>query len=391
MLTETDPDGVAHCQDDSSSKGRMMGTTAIAEIVPEKATLDRVREDWRILHRGDLAYPDGIRLLSDQQVTPSEAAQVEHVSPGRIASFFRRFRPLYFFLHAWRLLRSAGSNCVVITNGGTPIWFFAGLMNRFLIRKRRILCWGIFLETNSRWKKALLRAALRGIDLAAIWSGKQVATHAKFLNLPESKFIFVPYKSNHSKQVSSEIPIGNYVFAGGNGKRDYRCLIEAVRGTDIPVVISATDPQVRESIERLPNVIALAAWEPAFSQLQAGCRFAVIPMISTGIKGGGEANFCNVMWHSRPVVAADDMAAHEYIEEGVTGYVVPSGDAQALRRRMLELWNDQDKTREMGRRAREHVETRFTHGLFIERLLRLALLLGRARQQPATTKNGQNR
>lgn len=354
-----------------------MVTATMAETAAEKATLAHTREDWRTLDRDDLTYPNHVRLVSHEQITSSEVAEVEYVPPGPIVSCFRRLGPLFFFLYAWRLLRRAGKDCVVITNGGTPMWFFAGLINRFLlIRKRKVLCWDIFVETESRWKRSLMRAAMLGNDLSVVWSGKQVTSHAEFLNMPEAKFIFIPYKANHSKKSSHEIPIGNYVFAGGNGKRDYRCLIEAVRGTDIPLVISATDPQVRDSIERLPNVIALAAWEPAFGQLQAGCRFAVIPMTSTGIKGGGEANFCNVMWHGRPVIAADDIAAYEYVEEGVTGYVVPSGDAKTLRNRMLDLWNDPQKTREMGQRGRRRVERLFTHNLFIKRLLRLALLLG---------------
>jgi len=189
--------------------------------------------------------------------------------------------------------------------------------------------------------------------------------------------VFLPFKANHSKGPSYDIPIGNYVFAGGNGKRDYRTLVEAVRGTGIPVIISATDPAVLGQIERLPNVIALAAREPAFAQLQAGARLVVVPMIDTGLKGGGEANMCNGMWHGKPVIAVDRMAAGDYIIEGQTGYIVSPGDVTLLRCRIVELWSDPEKCCEMGRKAKEHVEANFTHEAFIRRLLRLAKLCGR--------------
>ncbi|MCX7424295.1 MAG: glycosyltransferase [Planctomycetia bacterium] len=203
-----------------------------------------------------------------------------------------------------------------------------------------------------------------------------VEPHAEWLKLPKERFIFLPFKANHSKGPSYRLPIENYVFAGGNSKRDYKTLADAVRDTGIPVIVSATDPTVHNRIEQLPNIIALAASEPAFAQLQAGARFVVVPMIDTGLRGGGEANICNGMWHGKPVIAVDRMAAEDYIMEGETGFVVPPGDAVLLRRRILELWNDPEKCREMGRKAKQHVEANFTHEAFIRRLLRLATLVG---------------
>ena len=126
----------------------------------------------------------------------------------------------------------------------------------------------------------------------------------------------------------------------------------------------------------MPNVIVLGAPEPGFAQLQAASQFVVIPMTYTGLKGGGEANFCNGMWHGKPVIAADSMAASDYIIDGLTGYVVPSGDSITLRKRILELWNDREKVGAMGNAARSHAERHFTHAQFIRRLLTLAMILG---------------
>lgn len=99
-------------------------------------------------------------------------------------------------------------------------------------------------------------------------------------------------------------------------------------------------------------------------------------MVYTGVKGGGEANFCNGQWHGKPVIAADSIAAANYIVDGETGYVVPSGDWQALHQRIVELWNDPEKVARMGEAARRHAEQNFSHLACIRRLLRLAALLG---------------
>jgi glycosyltransferase involved in cell wall biosynthesis len=107
----------------------------------------------------------------------------------------------------------------------------------------------------------------------------------------------------------------------------------------------------------------------------AASQFLVVPMIYSGVKGGAEAFFCDSMWHSKAVIACCSIAAEDYIIDGETGYVVPSGDVEGLRKRILELWNNPEKCREMGRKGREHYEKHFTHEAFIRRCLRLALIV----------------
>jgi glycosyltransferase involved in cell wall biosynthesis len=46
----------------------------------------------------------------------------------------------------------------------------------------------------------------------------------------------------------------------------------------------------------------------------------------------------------------------DVLEDGVTGLFVPVGDAGALRAAMLKLWNEPERARAMGERAREYVE-----------------------------------
>lgn len=343
-----------------------------------KLTIEDVQDDWRILDQPAFAAPAAVRLISHESFTRVDDFRVERITPGILAGLLKKLPRVRAFFYAIRLLGKCGSDAVLILNGGEDLWIMVGLLNRFpWVGKRRVLCWDVFVETGrSAWKQRLMRSAMRGMSLSVVWSKAQVDTHAEYLGLPRDRFIFLPYKANHSKGPHYEFPVGRFVFAGGNGKRDYRCLVDAVRGTGIPVIISATDPEVRSGIEELPNVIALAAREPAFAQLQAASRFVVVPMTYTGLKGGGEANFCNGMWHGKPVIASDSIAANDYILEGETGYVVAAGDAGALRERIIELWNDPVKVEEMGKAGRRHVERWFTHEAFIRRLLRLAEMVG---------------
>ncbi|MDR1383813.1 MAG: glycosyltransferase [Planctomycetaceae bacterium] len=358
--------------------------------------MTQIQENYHLLELPDFGVPSDIRLISNTQFSNKNEIKVQYIPPNFLARLFRWNLFLFCFLHALQIFFSADFKTIILIDGSDKIvWLFIGWLNRlFFFRKRTLFLWDIFVEyhlgkekrlkffpflkTKTKWKEAAARNALLGYDAIVQWSKKQVAAHVSYYRLPKEKFFFLPFKSNHSNLSKSQrydIPIGSFIFSGGNGKRDYQCLVDAVRGTDIPVIISVTDPQVRKQIEFLPNVIVLSAVEPAFAQLQAACRFVVIPMINSGLKGGGEANVCNAMWHGKPVIACCNMAAEDYIIENETGFVVPAGDSKLLRRRILELWNNPERIAEIGKQARAHAEKNFTHDLFILRLLRLATLL----------------
>ncbi|MDR1493325.1 MAG: glycosyltransferase [Planctomycetaceae bacterium] len=360
-------------------------------------TLKQVHENYHLLESADFVIPNNIRLISNVRFSEKNEISVRYIAPNFFIRLFRRL-PLFFsFFHALQIFFSADSQTIILIDGSDKaVWLFTGCLNRiFFFRKRTLFLWDIFVEYilgtekkikifpflkfKTKWKEYLARNALLSYDLLVQWSKKQVSSHADYYRLPEEKLFFLPFKSNHSnssKLRQYDLHVGKFVFSGGNGKRDYKCLVDAVKGTDIPVIISATDPDVRKTIEYLPNVIVLGAPEPAFAQLQAASQFVVIPMIHSGLKGGGETNVCNAMWHSKPVIACCNMAAEDYIIEGETGFVIPSGDSELLRRRILELWNDPERVAEMGKKAHAHVKKNFTHDLLTLRLLRLAMILG---------------
>jgi glycosyltransferase involved in cell wall biosynthesis len=62
----------------------------------------------------------------------------------------------------------------------------------------------------------------------------------------------------------------------------------------------------------------------------------------------------------RPAIVSDTGSLPEVVADGVTGFVVPSANAPAIRRRLLELYDDPSRANEMGQRARQRVLERFT-------------------------------
>jgi len=342
--------------------------------------LDDVRKDWRVLDQDPFEMPAGVRLISHEPYDPiytEGLLPVEEVRPCALSRIVSFCKPLSQIIWAFQLLLAADRRTVVIANGSTYFGNYVCLLNHyFFFGKKIVLFWDSHIEPRSGIKRYLARRCFLGCCLATLWSSKQVQNYCRRFRLPEKLFVFIPYKATHSKVNFRNLPVLDFAFAGGNGKRDYKTLLDAVRGTNVTLIISCTRESVLGSIEDLPNVIPLAASEPSYSKLMASCRFVIVPMTSTGLKGGGETSFCNGMWHGKPVIAMDDISAEDYIIEGETGYIVSPGDGTALRNRILELWDHPEKANEMGEKGRQRAQRFFTQLEGIRRLVRLACLLG---------------
>jgi phosphatidylinositol alpha-1,6-mannosyltransferase len=72
--------------------------------------------------------------------------------------------------------------------------------------------------------------------------------------------------------------------------------------------------------------------------------------------------------HSLPVVAGDADAGAEVVEPGVTGLLVPPGDARALAEALADLLRDPERRRRMGEAGRAAVAQRWTHRRFRDQL-----------------------
>jgi len=83
---------------------------------------------------------------------------------------------------------------------------------------------------------------------------------------------------------------------------------------------------------------------------------AVLPSIGCD---ASSASIKEAMAVGTPIVATDVGGAREIVKDGVTGLVVPPGDAPALAAAILSVVEDPGRARAMGARAREDVSARF--------------------------------
>lgn len=70
-----------------------------------------------------------------------------------------------------------------------------------------------------------------------------------------------------------------------------------------------------------------------------------------------------------PVVATGVGGLYDLIEDGVTGVMVPAGDAQALADAIWRLLHNGAERREMAKQARNMIEKEFSSELVAKKLL----------------------
>ena len=84
-----------------------------------------------------------------------------------------------------------------------------------------------------------------------------------------------------------------------------------------------------------------------------------------------------------PVIAADAGGPREIITHGVNGLLTPPGDAQALARAMIELLEDRERARALGRAGQEHVRKHFSIQASAEKVEKIYHELTAGRSRPA--------
>ena len=73
----------------------------------------------------------------------------------------------------------------------------------------------------------------------------------------------------------------------------------------------------------------------------------------------------------RPVVVTDVGGAREAVEEGASGYIVPSGNDQQMAGQIIRLLNNPEQARSMGERGRLIVEAKFSSRQHLENTIEL--------------------
>lgn len=111
---------------------------------------------------------------------------------------------------------------------------------------------------------------------------------------------------------------------------------------------------------------------------EAGRLMAAADVVSlTSRWEGAPHTLLEAMGWSKPVVATTVNGCPEIVVDGITGLLVPPGNATAWARRVIDLLNDPVRANAMGRQGRRRVEEMFSLQEMVTRIERLYLQVAR--------------
>jgi glycosyltransferase involved in cell wall biosynthesis len=148
------------------------------------------------------------------------------------------------------------------------------------------------------------------------------------------------------------------VLAVGQDRgRDYRTLVEAVRGTDLRVDI-VCKPQNVAGLDVPPNVAVHAPVTlPAYRSLLRRAQVVAVPTVELAYPTGSSVALESAST-ACCVVVSDTAAMRELFTDRQTARLVGVGDVEGWRTLLTELRDDAAERRRLGDAARRDVEQR---------------------------------
>ncbi len=157
-------------------------------------------------------------------------------------------------------------------------------------------------------------------------------------------------------------------------KKGHRFLIEAVKGLDGQI------PRLKTLIigegESRAELTALARSLGIENKVVfLGARFdipglmkAMDVFVLPSLQEGFPRTLIEAMYTGLPVVASDISGIPEIVREGEDGFLVPPGDPEALKNRILELYNDKPLRGDFAARSRKKIESAYLPKDYVQSL-----------------------
>src|SRR3989338_3554242 len=200
------------------------------------------------------------------------------------------------FSLAYKMFKIRKHYDAVITNSDRVGNLFA-LMQAF-VRKRIVHIMKDCLRSYNNnpvfniLKRIQLKIESISVARFVVMSSCAVEYFSEFTGIKKHKFVPIHFHST-LKGYDFRIFNGNYLFAGGNGNRDYATLINAAKGLNLKVIIAASDKSLFTNISIPDNVVIRTVTPEQFLQLMAGSKMVVIALKYTRLHSGGEQTYLN--------------------------------------------------------------------------------------------------
>jgi glycosyltransferase involved in cell wall biosynthesis len=317
----------------------------------------------KILCLTDFIVPEGTRWLWDDLPENDDEVVFMHIQSedrsekwGKLLSYYPRLIGL-----GWRALRLAkGEKFDLIAawegKNGFPIALLRRLTNQL---EPPLLIFAFSVRGPIRHFDWLPKFGVQGADYLTVPTKFEKYYYTKRLNFPAEQIICCPIGVYDVQDDSNQEQYGNFIFSGGRSGRDYETLLRAIDGLDIHLIINARPFNLKGL--SLPSNVQVNDILPIkeYRKLNNHARFVVLPLKPVN-EAVGLTGVLYAMAAGKAVIASSISGLDEYVYHGETGLLVQPDDPGELSKAIMYLWDHPDISLQMGIKARELFEQRYT-------------------------------
>ena len=170
------------------------------------------------------------------------------------------------------------------------------------------------------------------------------------------RVVWIPFQADgqffRPQTVSNQPAADRTICSAGLEFRDYPTLLEAVDGMDVQAVLAAASPWSKRDDTTQQRAIPANVTVRRFSlfemrELYARARFVVVPLFAVNFQAG-VTTIMETMAMGKAVVVTRTPGQTDYVQDGITGIYVPSGDAKALRQTIQHLLDHPAEAEKLG-------------------------------------------
>ncbi len=205
------------------------------------------------------------------------------------------------------------------------------------------------------------------------WSSNQYEFAIEQLQIPRENIKLIKRGTDQKfwRPISAET---DRICSVGMEMRDYATLIDALKTLNISchIATGTSRGQLFDTVKTLYEIDCIPGHVTVGSksttklrELYAKSRFVVVPLLPTDTDNG-ITTILEAMAMGKPVICSRTEGQIDVIQDGVTGIFVPPNDPIAMRKAILELWNDPEKCLQMGIEARKYIEENHTLEKFVD-------------------------
>ncbi len=208
-------------------------------------------------------------------------------------------------------------------------------------------------------RRHLAKAAFATVDRFIVHSRSEIVSCSEWLELPKSRFRFVPLQRASRPITVDEDRDAPFVLSMGSAQRDYRLLFGVLADLGYPAVVVAG----AHAVAGLPvpsnvQVRSGLSTEECHALAQRA-RVNVIPVANQDT-ASGQVTLLDAMMFARAAVITSCPASVDYVDHGRDALLVRHGDHDDMKAAIQMLWEDEALRRTIGAAARDTALKKFS-------------------------------